>query len=427
MAQAASRNAAANMSAANPALGGGRVAARPSDRRRAAEKAAPDDAGKTKQGVIDLPFFIIVMTLLVIGIIMMFSAGYAWAIAKGREGTFYLQRQLLLAAGGLAGMFLFSFFDYHKFRKAWIAYGAFIAGIILLILCRVGPLAYPQNGAYRWIKLPFLPEAYSVFQPSELVKMALILLFAYFISVNYSKMKALSYGIYPFALALGTVGGLMMLQPHLSGTVIICLIGMIMMYVGGTRTSHLLLLVILGALMLSAVIFYLINVEGVSYFEKRFISWRDPFNPDAPRDDVWQTQNSLIAIGSGGLFGLGLGNSRQKFLYLPESQNDFVFAVVCEELGFVGAFAILILFLLLIMRGFYIAAKAPDKFGMMLAVGLVAQTGIQAIMNMAVVTNTIPNTGVSLPFFSYGGTALIMQLIQIGVVLNISRQTVEET
>ncbi|HOV40804.1 MAG TPA: FtsW/RodA/SpoVE family cell cycle protein, partial [Oscillospiraceae bacterium] len=154
-------------------------------------------------------------------------------------------------------------------------------------------------------------------------------------------------------------------------------------------------------------------------------SWRDPFSDTT--GNTWQTQQSLIAIGSGGLFGLGLGNSRQKYLYLPESENDFVFAIVCEELGFIGAMLVILLFMAFIFRGFYIASKAPDKFGMMLAVGLTVQIGLQALLNIAVVTNTIPNTGISLPFFSYGGTALTMQLIEMGIILNISRQSLLET
>lgn len=373
-------------------------------------------------GPMDLPFFIIVMVLLVIGIVMMFSAGYAWAIAEGNSGTYYVEHQLMMAGIGLVGMFIVSFFDYHKFRKAWMAYGAYFGSVVLLILCKIGPFKSPHNDSYRWIKIPGVPE----FQPSELMKMAIILLFSYIISINYSKMKEAKYGIFPFIGFMGVVAGLMMLQPHLSGTIIIAAIAIVMMYVGGSKLSHLVILAVIGVAALVAIVFYLMTVKDFSYFEKRWISWTDPFN-SAAEDITWQTRNSLIAIGSGGLFGLGLGNSRQKFLYLPESKNDFVFAVVCEELGFIGAIVVIILFVLLIVRGFYIAAKAPDKFGMMLTVGLVVQIGLQALLNIAVVTNTIPNTGVSLPFFSYGGTALIMQLVQMGIVLNISRQSIIET
>lgn len=380
---------------------------------------------KILTGPMDLPFFLIVMVLLVIGIIMMFSAGYAWAISEGNAGTFYVKRQLGMALVGLVGMFLVSFFDYHKYHKSWMAYGAYFGCIVLLMLCLWGPFISPHNGSYRWIKFPGVPE----FQPSELMKMAVILLFAYLISINYNKnssrMKQAKYGIYPFIFFLVLVAGLMMQQPHLSGTLIILIIGIVMMFVGGSKVKHLAVVGVIGAVALTAIVLYLMKVEGIEYFEKRIISWQSPF--DADRDTTWQTRNSLIAIGSGGLFGLGLGNSRQKFLYLPESKNDFVFAVVCEELGFIGALVVILCFILLIWRGFIIASKAPDKFGMMLAVGLVLQIGVQALLNIAVVTNTIPNTGVSLPFFSYGGTALIMQLVQMGIVLNISRQSPIET
>lgn len=373
---------------------------------------------KILSGPMDLPFFLIIMVLLVMGIIMMFSAGYAWAIAEGNDGTYYVKRQLVMAFVGLVFMFVVSFLDYHFYRKPVIVFGLFFFSIILLILCRVGPFADPHNYAYRWLKIGPLPS----FQPSEIMKLAIILLFSYLISINYSRMKEFKYGIVPFLICLGVVVGLMALQPHFSGTIIICCIGIIMMFVGGSNVRQLIFLGILGVIAITILMLFLIKFKGVTYIEKRIVSWIDPFNEETA-DDTWQTRNSLIAIGSGGLFGLGLGNSRQKFLYLPESKNDFVFAVVCEELGFVGALMVIILFLLFIIRGFYIASKAPDKFGMMLAVGLVVQIGIQALLNIAVVTNAIPNTGVSLPFFSYGGTALIMQLVQMGIVLNISRQS----
>ena len=162
--------------------------------------------------------------------------------------------------------------------------------------------------------------------------------------------------------------------------------------------------------------------KGIDYFQDRILSWQDPFNPEYMQDETWQTCQSLIAIGSGGMFGLGLGGSRQKYQYLPEAQNDFVFAILCEEFGFVGAVTVILLFCLLIFRGFYIAAKAKDKFGMLVAVGFTMHIGLQALLNIAVVSNAIPNTGISLPFFSYGGTALMMQLAEMGVLLNISRQ-----
>lgn len=378
---------------------------------------------KLAVGPMDFPFFLIIMILLVIGIIMMFSAGYAWAIAKSGTGTNYVRRQLIMAAVGLVGMFFASFFDYHWFRKPIIAYGLYGFCIVLLVLCLVGPFKYDYGtDSWRWVKFGNF-----IFQPSEVVKFSIIVLFSYLISINYTKLKYFKFGIIPFMAFLGIVAGLMMMETHLSGTIIICCIGVTMMFVGGTRFRHLAVVGVVALGVLALGIFALMKIKEINYFENRILSWTDPFNKDTSQNVTWQTQNSLIAIGSGGLFGLGLGNSRQKFLYLPEAQNDFVFAIVCEELGFVGAIMVIILFLLFICRGMYIASKAPDKFGMMLAVGLTVQIGLQALLNIAVVTNTIPNTGVSLPFFSYGGTALIMQLVQMGIILNISRQSIIET
>lgn len=365
----------------------------------------------------DLTFLIIVLILLVMGIIMMFSAGYAWAIFEGQDGTYYVKRQCMMAGIGIVGMAVASKIDYHRYRNGWFALGVFGFAVLLCLLL-LTPLGQTHGGATRWLKIPKVTE----FQPSEIMKLAIIVLFAYLISVNYSRMKTIKYGIIPYFLFLGLVAGLMMLQPHLSGTILICAIGLSMVFVGGAKINHIVIIGIIGVAALVGVVFLLIELKGIDYFETRINIWLDPFSD--PTGDSWQTQNSLIAIGSGGIFGLGLGNSRQKFLYLPESKNDFVFAVVCEELGLVGALMVIILFALFIFRGFYIASKSPDKFGMMLVVGITIQIGLQALLNIAVVTNTIPNTGISLPFFSYGGTALIMQLVEMGLILNVSRQSV---
>ncbi len=382
-------------------------------------KTSSKNPEKIKSGPIDLSFLLIIVVLLVMGIVLMFSAGYAWAISEGLEGTYYVKRQIGMAIVGLIGMLVVSFIDYHIIRKPWIVFGAFGVSIVLLILCLVGPFASPHNNSYRWIDLKIFPE----FQPSEVAKFALILLFAYFISANYTRLKDFKYGIIPFVVGIGIIAALLLQEVHLSATIIICAIGFIMMFVGGSKVSHLVLLVIGGLAAMALVLFISVNLNGVGYIQDRVTAWIDPFNPDNA-DKTYQTRNSLIAIGSGGIFGLGIGNSRQKFLYLPESKNDFVFSVACEELGIIGAVVIISLFLLFVIRGFHIASKAPDKFGMMLAVGLTVQIGLQAFLNFAVVTNTIPNTGISLPFFSYGGTALIMQLVQMGFVLNISRQAI---
>ncbi|MBQ3049047.1 MAG: FtsW/RodA/SpoVE family cell cycle protein, partial [Oscillospiraceae bacterium] len=224
-------------------------------------------------------------------------------------------------------------------------------------------------------------------------------------------------GVVPFVVTFGVIAVLMLLEPHVSGTVLIFTLAAIMMFVGGTRFRWFGLAAAAAAV---AVGIFLIMPGGLSYARERIDIWLDPYVD--PQGDGFQTIQSLIAIGSGGIMGKGLGDSRQKYLYIPEPQNDFIFAVVCEELGFVGATIIIILFALLVWRGFIIAMRAKDKFGSMLAVGLTMQVGIQTLLNIAVVTNTVPNTGISLPFFSYGGTALLMLLFQMGVVLSISRE-----
>ncbi len=372
------------------------------------------------RGVMDLSFFLIVMALLVIGVVMMFSASYAWALNEsgGESGTGYAKKQTFMAVIGLVALFFFSFFDYRHFKKPQIAIGLYVLCMLMLGLVFT-PMGITNNGATRWLNLGI------EFQPSELMKFAIIILFSYLIVQNYEKMHKFSVGILPFAGLLGAVVLMLMMQPHLSCTILICCVGVSLMFVGGVRWKHILSLVAVGVAGIVLIVYIKSQGEdGFTYFAKRIQSWIDPFS-DAG-DATWQTCQSLIAIGSGGPFGLGLGESRQKFMYLPETQNDFVFAIVCEELGFVGAVTIILLFALLVIRGFYISSKANDKFGMLLVIGITVQIGIQAFLNIAVVSNLIPNTGISLPFFSYGGTALIMQLAEMGVILNVSRQATME-
>lgn len=369
---------------------------------------------------VDAPMVIIVLVLLVFGTISMFSAGYAWAISEGVNGDYYFKRQLMMAGIGLVGMTVISFIDYHLLQNQIIVYLAYFGSLILMLLCFV-PGLRSDRGAHRWIVITKSFE----FQPSEIAKIAIVLLFAYWISINYSNMKKFAVGIVPFALALGLYCGVLYKQPHISALLIICAIGFSLMLIGGTDIKQLVLIGVIAAVAVLGLVLYLSQVENFSYFEKRWISWTDPFNSDYS-DDTYQTRNSLIAIGSGGLFGLGLGNSRQKFLYLPESKNDFVFAIICEELGFIGAVTVILLFILFIVRGFSIAVKSVDKSGMLIACGITIHIGLQAFLNIGVVCNAIPNTGISLPFFSYGGTALIIQLCEMGILLNISRHTISE-
>ncbi len=378
---------------------------------------------KAKSGIFyiardfDKPYFILVITLLTIGMVAMFSASYSEGLSDFNDGLYFLKRQGGFAVIGIAAMIVISFVNYNFLDKAKIAFGVFIPTFFLLAFTSFFGVSH--NDSRRWIEIAGLE-----FQPSEIMKFALILLFSYMISNRYEKMKDFKYGIIPFGIILGAVAGVLMLQPHLSATILMIAIGVVLMFVGGTRITHIVAIGIIGLVGLALVVAFLYFVQGYDYFGARMQSWQNPFSD--MQGDTWQTAQSLIAIGSGGLFGMGFGNSRQKFLYLPESQNDFVFAIWCEEMGFIGAALVILLFILLIFRGFYLASIAKNKFGMLLIIGVTVQIGLQALLNIAVVTNSIPNTGISLPFFSYGGTALVMQLASAGVVLSVSRQVVED-
>ena len=356
----------------------------------------------------DIPFLLILLLLLSYGLIMLFSAGYAVALYRRGDAYTYIRPQLLFAALGVLAMYAASLVDYHVWhRLAWP-----MLGISLLLLAIV--LFMPEyNGCKRWLVLPGL----GTLQPSEIAKFAVVLVFAHIIALNHDRMGSFAVGVLPFALVLGAVAVLMLLEPHLSGTVLILGIGAVLMFVGGTGLKWFVLAGAGGAAAIGAAI--IIMPDLVPYAASRLSSWLDPFAD--PLGDGHQTIQSLYAIGSGGAAGLGLGSSRQKHLFVPEPQNDFIFSILCEELGFVGACAVILLFALLLWRGITLAAHAPDRFGALLVVGFVVQVALQAVLNMAVVTNTIPNTGISLPFFYSGGTSLMMLLGEMGIVLSVSR------
>ena len=357
----------------------------------------------------DLPFLVLVLALVAFGLVMLFSASYAVALYRRGDAYAYIRPQLLYAALGLAAMWLASRVDYHLYHKlAWP-----VLGVSLVLLTVV--LFMPEyNGCKRWLVIPGV----GTLQPSEIAKFAVVLAFAHIISLNASRMGSFAVGVLPFGLVLGAVAVLMLLEPHLSGTLLILGIGAVLMFVGGTALRW---FILAGAGAVGAVGAAVAVMPGlVPYAASRLASWLDPFAD--PLGDGHQTIQSLYAIGSGGATGLGLGNSRQKHLFVPEPQNDFIFSIVCEELGFVGALAVIALFVLLLLRGVTLAARAPDRFGGLLVVGFVVQVAMQAALNIAVVTNTIPNTGISLPFFSSGGTSLMMLLGEMGIVLSVSRQ-----
>ena len=358
---------------------------------------------------LDVAFLALLLLLLCYGLLMLYSAGYAVALYRRGDAYAYIRPQLLFAALGVAAMYAASLVDYHIWhRLAWPLLGV---SLVLLVIVLFMP---EYNGCKRWLVLPGL----GTLQPSEIAKFSVVLVFSHIISLNHDRMKTFSTGVLPFGLVLGAVAVLMLLEPHLSGTVLILGIGAVLMFVGGTGLRWFGIAAALGVGAVAAAVVLLPDL--VPYAASRLASWQDPFAD--PLGEGHQTIQSLYAIASGGLVGLGLGNSRQKYLYVPEPQNDFIFSILCEELGFAGAALVILLFLVLFLRGMSIAVRARDKFGALLVVGFVTQVILQAVLNIAVVTNTIPNTGISLPFFSSGGTSLMMLLGEMGIVLSVSRQ-----
>jgi len=377
-------------------------------------RAVENTAREAGKGPIDVPFLLLAMLLTGVGLIMVFSASFPSAYYETGNPAYYFLRQAVFAALGIAAMFVIGRINYERFRA--VSKLVLAVSVLLLILVLIPGIGTGRvtHGAQRWIRsFGPLPQ----FQPSEVAKVGVILYFADSISKKKGKMRTIRYGILPYVFILGLIAGLMYFEPHLSGTILILGIGAVMMFVGGIPLYW----VGVGAGGVAA--FAWAYVTGkISYNSSRIAVWRDPFNAELARDTAYQMRQSLLAIGSGGLLGVGLGRSRQKLMYLPEEHNDFIFSIVCEELGLIGAILIMALFALLIMRGYWIALHARDRFGSLIAVGVTTQIALQVFLNIAVVSNLIPNTGISLPFFSYGGTALAIQLAEVGMVLSVSRQ-----
>lgn len=387
------------------------------------------EAWEAARGPMDLPFLLLAMILLTIGMIMLLSASFPSAQASKDSNynpLYYFQRQAMWAGLGLFAMFWVSKINYHRF-EGMAKLGIYISIILLVLVILPGPkangklLGISHNGATRWLGIPGMGTMQ--FQPSEVAKVGLIVFFAQSISKKREKMKTFREGFLYHVLILIVMCLLTMIEPHLSGAILIFGIGAAMMVVGGIHWGWIAagVTAVLGA---GYLVLFTDLMEKIGYNAARITVWRDPFGGDMEfqRNKAWQTIQSLITIGSGGLLGVGLGKSRQKFMFLPEEHNDFIFAVVIEELGLVGATLIMVLFALLIIRGFWLAINARDRFGSLLVVGVTVQIALQTFLNMAVVTNLIPNTGISLPFFSYGGTALAIQLAEVGMVLSVSRQ-----
>ena len=367
---------------------------------------AKEDRRKTGASV-DIPFLILVLLLLTVGLTMLYSASYAQSEYDTHYeiSTKYLQKQAVCAAIGLIAMYVFSRIPAVVWYKtAWPLYGISIA--LLLSVLVIGE---EVNGAKRWINLAGIQ-----FQPSEVAKFTMIVLFARLTRTFGGKARAFRYGVLGFGTALMGILVPLALEKHLSAIMLMGMVAVVMMFVAGTHPKWLLM----GAG--AAVVFVTVYVSFMGYAGDRITAW---LHPEAdPGDTGYQILQSLYAIGSGGVFGLGLGKSKQKYLYLPFQYNDYIFAIICEELGLFGAVLIMVLFSMTILRGYWIALRAFDRFSTVLAAGLVTLIAVQTILNLGVVTNLLPSTGIALPFFSYGGTALAVNLGEMGIVLSISRQ-----
>ena len=358
-----------------------------------------------ERGMLDMPFLVLTVLLVLIGVIMMFSASYASAYATEGSSTYYFARQGLFAVAGIAGMLFVSRINYQIWR--YLSRPILMVTMAIMLITPIFGLT--GGGATRWIRIGSIR-----FQPSEVAKLAVIMSYAQLIARYKDRMKT-SRGLIPFIMILGVMVVALLFQSHLSGIIIICAVAAAMLFMGGVQLRWFALG--LGAIALLGIIY----LSTMGYAADRITAWLDPWSD--PRDKGFQIIQSLYAIGSGGLMGLGLGRSRQKYQYLPEEHNDYIFPIVCEELGFVGAVVIILLFMLLIIRGYWIAMHAKDRFGALLVGGISTLMALQVFFNIGVVTNFLPSTGISLPFFSYGGTALLIQLFEMGLVLSVSRQS----
>ena len=373
-------------------------------------------------GRVDIPMLVITLVLLTFGITMMFSAGHALSYRENDGNSYAFATKQMQAAGlGLIMMFLASMFDYrllrHEFRlfhgkyKFTLATLIFIITLVMTAMCIPFGVSNIEDGPRRWLKVPI----FGTFQPSDFLKVGLIMFLAYYIHKNYDQMRRIKVGVIRPMIPVGIICFLMYKQPHLSGLIIMLGISVAMLFVGGMNWKPFIPFVIA----FGAILVVMFLTSDFTYFGDRF-KYMDPLSD--PMDKSYQSYQAALAVGSGGMWGVGFGNSSQKYYYLPEAQNDFVYAVLCEEFGFVGGLFVIILFIVFVLRGFYIARQAEDKFGMLLATGISLQVGIQALLNIGVNVFVIPNTGVSLPFFSYGGTALLVQLVEVGLLLSVSKR-----
>lgn len=363
-----------------------------------------------QEGKLDITFLSLILILLTVGLVMLFSASYAYSYENYGNSYKFIIRQALFAAAGIVAMFFTSKINYHTWQRvSWMVY---FVSIMFLVLLLILPPMVSGMSVKRWFAIGSL-----TFQPSEIAKFAVVILFSTLIAANQKLMSNWKFIMFLFGV-LGFTCLLVVLEPHLSATLLIAAIGVVLIYIGGLNRK----VVVAGIILAVAAVVLVIVTQStgfISYGADRIKYWLDPWAD--PSGEGFQTIQSLLAIGSGGILGRGIGQSRQKYLWVPEPHNDFIFSIVCEELGLIGAVVIIALFALLVWRGFTIAMRSADKFGSMLAIGLTFQVGLQAMLNIWVVTNTMPNTGISLPFFSYGGTSLLILLAEMGIVLSVSR------
>lgn len=369
-----------------------------------------EERRKITPKAVDIPFLVLVLLLLAVGLTMLYSASYAQSLFDTgyQSSVRYLQKQGICALLGLGVMWLFSRLPADIWcRLAWLVYA-----VSLVLLLSVLVAGETVNGAKRWINIAGIQ-----FQPSEIAKFAMISLLARLTKQFGSDARQFRYGVLGFGCAMLGLLVPLALERHLSAILLMGFVGVVMMFVAGTRLKW----IFAGAG--AAAVFVLVYITFMGYAGDRVTAWIHPELD--PSDTGYQILQSLYAIGSGGLFGLGLGRSWQKYLYLPFQYNDYIFAIICEELGLVGALAIMVLFALTILRGYWIALRAHDRFSTVLAAGIITLIAVQTVLNLCVVSNLLPSTGIALPFFSYGGTALAVNLGEMGILLSISRQREE--
>lgn len=372
-----------------------------------AEKKVKKNRKKIKLKSGDFWLMLFTLMLVIFGLIMVFSASYYYSISQDGTAYSYLLRHGMWVIIGLGAMIFGAAFDYRRYKK--LAIPVCILSVILLILV-LTPLGQTTNGATRWLRLGPI-----TIMPGEIAKLAAILFVAWFLSEDTNRIKSILRGILPLIGVAGVYGGLIIMQPNLSTAITVCGIIIAMMLVAGLKWRY---VVTAGGIGIAGILSIVLFMKD-SYWYTRLTSFTDPFAD--PLNEGYQAVQSLLALGSGGLFGVGLGKSVQKNLYLPEPQNDFILAIIGEELGFVGLLLLIVLYCLFIWRGTHVAINAPDQFGMLLASGIVLMVAIQVILNIAVVTSSMPPTGINLPFISYGGNALLIFMFSAGVLINISR------